>query len=512
MAISKDNYNGLYVPHDGIGSGHLNIAGKETLLKLLNSTTSEDFNEEVHDLHGTLIDGSRTSLLECVRRGKTKYRLDERAMSETRYFPHYILIGEHFISSTEDRVKAINYHFENVDYLVRSLRTFGMISPGRDEYLKVLEADHQRSELRSHEQGWESPIFEPEVGEHPFLLYFSGVWEIVKCTTPIGSVTMHNRTSHNMGSSKGIGIENEITVRLEFLAPKTVGEAVNSLITLHSFFELCLGKRQRYLRIEAELVGDEAVTDNHIPTFLELYWSYCNEGISGETSYTHPMDVLLDPGTQNAEFSEVISEWLGSEPSMGNARSRFASVFHFSDTYGIDRIVGAANMFELLPETHVPSRIELDKRTKDAVKESRALFKTLPECFARDSMLAALGRVGKASLRDKICHRADILINNDPIFFANLHLPCRQAVRCRNHYVHDSKEEFNYREEFTAFAFLIDTLEFVFAVSDLIELGWDYKSWCAKNPRYSHRFGYYLVNYNTNLKNLQRLLSNSAMK
>ena len=164
-------------------------------------------------------------------------------------------------------------------------------------------------------------------------------------------------------------------------------------------------------------------------------------------------------------------------------------------------------MFDLLPDTHIPLKKEPDKRTRDAVEESRERFKTLPDSFARQSMLSALGRVGTASLRDKICHRADVLTKADPKRFAELDLPCSQAVLCRNHYVHGSEAAFNYREESNAFAFLTDTLEFVFAASDLIELGWDYNFWREKGSSLSHNFGSYVVNYEENLRILKQLLN-----
>jgi hypothetical protein len=160
---------------------------------------------------------------------------------------------------------------------------------------------------------------------------------------------------------------------------------------------------------------------------------------------------------------------------MGEARTRFATAFH-SRSFGISRIVGAANMFDILPESHAPTRRVLDEQTQGAVDECRTRFRALADSFARQSVLSALGRVGTASLRDKVCHRADIIIAADHRF-AELHLPCTQAVQCRNHYVHGSEAAFDYSKEIGAFAFLTETLEFVFAVSDLIELGWNYHFW-----------------------------------
>ena len=205
-------------------------------------------------------------------------------------------------------------------------------------------------------------------------------------------------------------------------------------------------------------------------------------------------------------FQRCCTGWLDSAPVVGDARGRFGSAFH-SGAYGIDRIVGAANMFDLLPDTYVPRKKELDEPTRALVDETRARFKALPESFARHSVLSALGRVGSASLADKICHRADVLIEADADAFAELHLPCRQAVLCRNHYVHGGESAFEYREKFNEFAFLVDTLEFVFAASELIELGWDYHAWQGKRFGPSHKFGRYVADFEENLRNLKQVLS-----
>ena len=501
MRESKTNYNDVYIPQDGVGTGILNIAGKNSLLKLLSSNAPAHLDEEFRDHHGILNDGSKASLLECVRRGFTCYGLGESAQYETIFFPHYVLIGDSFINSNETVIQAIHYHFENVGCLVNSFRTFGIIHSEQEEIRKVLEADHQRREKRAREQNLGPLKFELEIGERPMLLYYSGVYEIVKCHAQIGTVTMANRVSHSMDYSNGVSIDNEIIVSLEFASPTKVGEAFASLGILHSFFELCLGRRQRYLWIEVELAEADDANEQH----LQGYWSYGNEQITSDPAPTQYGDILLDLVKQGAEFATVLSGWLDSAHDVGDARSRLANSL-YSDLYDIDRIVGSANMFDLLPSTHVPAKVEVDKTTKEAVEDSRMLFQMVPGSFARHSVLSALGRVGVASLRDKINHRANIITKVNPERFVDLHLPCSQAVLCRNHFVHGSAGTFDYREEVNAFAFLTDTLEFVFAVSDLIELGWDYNSWHEKGSSSSHNFGSYVVNYEANLRQLKQLI------
>lgn len=502
---SRKNYSGLYIPRDGKGAGQLTVAGKNTSLKLVGKDPWEEPAGEFFDHHGLLNDGTKASLLECIAHGITRHWRGKEEHFEFNAFPHYILVGKTFINSDDAVVRALQYHFENVNCLVHNFGTFGTIRPTREEFEKILESDHRRRENIAKEHGWPKSVFEPKIGEDPALAYYNGVWEIAKCHAEVGMVTLTNRVSHGMGSSKGIGFDNEITVRIEFSNPKTIGEATRSLWTLHGFFELCLGRRQRFLKIEVDLTNGKPDEDGAADQPSELLWSYCNEHVEGETGPTIYGDILLDLGAQKDEFANVLSGWLDSASTMGDARNRFATAFH-AGSYGIDRMVGAANMFDLLPPTHVPTKKEPDGKTKEAVDECCKRFKALPHSFARESVLSALGRVGTAGLRDKICHRADIVLRADPERFPQLHLPCSQAVLCRNHYVHGSPATFDYHEEFSSLAFLTDTLEFVFGTSDLIELGWNYNFWINKGTSLSHNFGSYVFNYRENLRRLKKLV------
>lgn len=505
---STKPYNGIFFPRDSAHAGHLSIAGADTLLNLASKERWNASLGEYRDIHGTLADGRKASLLECIGAGNIDHRWGEDARYESNFFPHYVVLGEQFVASSDASIRALHYHFENVDCLVHGHGTFQALSPKPDEVRRILEAEHLRGEKIAKEHGWNIQPFDPQIGEHPHLLYYSGVWEFVRFETEIATVTMNNRTTHGPGSSKGIGIENEISVSLVFSEPNTVHAAINSLMTLHSLYELSLGRRQRYLWIELELVEPGFDPEGRQLDNLELFWSYCNERVEGETEKTHIGDVLISPDMQPEEFAVVASGWVNSAPTMSASRARFGTAFH--STYSVDRIVGAANMFDLLPEERAPKRKEADIETKAAVEQGKRIFKALPDSFAKQSVLSALGRVGTASLRDKVLHRAEILSAANGNLFPDIYVPCSQAVLCRNHYVHGSDPEFDYREEFGAFAFLTNTLEFVFATSDLIDLGWDFEKWRAKGLGSSHDFGMYVYNYAENLARLKVVLDRSA--
>ena len=173
----------------------------------------------------------------------------------------------------------------------------------------------------------------------------------------------------------------------------------------------------------------------------------------------------------------------------------------------VDRLIAAANMFDILPASAVPSEIALAPTVVEAKNRCRDIFKKLPKTPERDSVLSALGRLGMSSLRRKIHHRGEPVRNALGARFADLMYVCDQAVVCRNHYVHGSAAACDYRVNFfDTVVFFTDTLEFVFGTSDLLQSGWDMNEWTKRYGGHSHRFGEYLNTYRESLAKLQALL------
>lgn len=507
-------YNGIFTPADVDGSGHLTIAGANSALKLVTTPGRLLKNAEYQDFHGLLADGRCASALECIRQGSSQRVLSERPKAappgrpreQVDYFPHYIVIGETYINSGERLISAIQYHFENASRLVNGHRTFQSLHPTPDEARRLLEGDHRRKAEMAKQYNWGDWPFDPEIGDHPQLHYFSGVWEIAKIEAEVGTVSLHNQPTSNFGGSEGIWFKNQILIVLRFHKAHNLADATRALYRLHNLFELALGRRQRLLKIELETAhATKKTPDAPAEPLHELHWSYCNEAVQTESESAHSGDALLDAVRRRQEFTNVVSGWLNSGPALAEARGRFAAAFY--GTYGVDRLVGAANMFDLLPEDRVPRALELTADMREAVEKCRAIFKVLPNSFARQSVLSALGRVGLASLRDKVLHRSEVVHRAVPNRFVDLHIPIIEAVRCRNHFVHGSDAAFDYTEEFGSFAFLTNTLEFVFAISDLLELGWSFQTWSEHGLGMSTELSSYVVNYKAHLTELKAVLA-----
>ena len=108
-------------------------------------------------------------------------------------------------------------------------------------------------------------------------------------------------------------------------------------------------------------------------------------------------------------------------------------------------------------------------------------------------------------LRGSLRHRAEPLMEAVGKWFPELDVVTDKAVDRRNYYVHGSSSKrprFNYSDNLDTF--FTDTLEFVFAASDLIEAGWDVKAWSELSTTMSHPFAQYRINYHLHLNELTK--------
>jgi hypothetical protein len=194
------------------------------------------------------------------------------------------------------------------------------------------------------------------------------------------------------------------------------------------------------------------------------------------------------------QFERIASAWIGRQHDLKDARIRFGTAF-YSNLYGHDRLLAAANAFDILPGRYWSKHENLTPEEEAAISASRQAFGKLTDGPVKTRALNSLDLLQQVSLATKIKRRAAIVSGVRPKF-EDLDFVCQQAAACRNYYVHGGRNRgFDYQVEFESFRFLIDTLEFVFAASDLIECGWELNEFCNKGTSMSHAFGAYFVNY-----------------
>jgi hypothetical protein len=472
--------------------GELTFAGPDTLLHLYDRQEFETQAGPHQYITGVLHDLTKVSLINCLaplvpgygRTANEKYHFAD-------VFPHFVVSGDRFLVPGEKAIGKLDFVVDDATTLFYDFDAFGILVDSKS-FIDQIAAANSKVAGRTI-----------ETGPAPRILYFTGKNEIFAADTRIGKISAaHNPIPVTWGGPDGVGLANRIVLTIEFPAPVAFAESIDHLTTLLRFLETLAGRPQNLVTINLAVQAAQQP-----PTTLDVYWSMQPKRQPRPgAKRPHPADVLLDPIRNRDEFCRVLAGWLNRDDSWRDARSRFSNCLAKENFYDIDRLIGAANMFDILPPCAVPSNVVVSKELEDARKTSVEAFRKLSPTPERHSVLGALGRVGKANLKHKVRHRADIIRKAIGSGFSDLTLLTDEAVNCRNFYVHGGDASFDYNANFDSVTFFTQTLEFVFAASDLVEAGWDIQAWCKTWSSMSNSFARYKADYRNELQQLKAIL------
>lgn len=443
------------LPGDQSAVGELRLKGSKTLLKL-HSDTELTRLEADSCIKGAAYTGEYLTLIDCHSPGigRTSFK-DEAPQYHADIFPHYVVIGRRHLEPGKLCVSRIHFTTTDLTALFYDFDAFSHVIDAKPIIDVVLQ---ERRQMR--------PV---EAGERPQVSYFTGKDCIADVATAIGKVSVHHRPRFNMGGPTGVFIKNRIMVSIEPDQPMTFHDAVASMHDVACFLSMAAGRVQGVDHIR--IVTTEEIDGN--PQMLTIHPSYRWKASDKSEQYKpHPGDVPLDPIQNRAEFDAVLADWIARHGGWRVARRRYLECMRKTNRYGPERLVAAANMFDILPAYAVPLASGLPDdfaATRDACAE---MFRKHPPGIERNSALSALGRLGKPSLPKKLAHRVSIVESKLGWRFPDLQFVAEVAVKCRNFFVHGSSDEIDYEMVETLVPFLTDALEFVFASSDFIESGW----------------------------------------
>lgn len=477
--------------------GQLNLDGGCTSLELYSKEFFNLLEVNGQSIHGVLNNNEKISLIDCVTSGApgSGNRAGERYFF-SNIFPHYVVFGDSHLHPEQKTILSLSFVIEDASSLFYDFDAFGTILTDDYDSKALLE---QISENR------ERPF---QVGEYPEVFYYTGKDEVFCSDTCWGKISASHCPAWSMPSPDGISMKNNIPVNIEFEHPHKFAEAVNKFYALLGFCETVLGKPQNVTSLYVETAEGK---DSH--NSLEVYWCMHPEYKEHlrDSNKPHPADVLINGGMSPDSFSVVLKNWLKNQNNRQESRARFIQSFRDQNNYTIDRLVGASNMFDILPDSAVGGPRPLCPALAKAIKACRATLNKVPYTQERDGVLGALGRVGNHNLKTKVKNRAK-LITEKIDKFPELELVIDQAINCRNFYVHGaSKKEKLTAEDRSHFSiFFTNTLEFVFAASELIEAGWDIKEWVSKGSCLSHPFSRYIHSYPSYSKELLKKIQDKA--
>ena len=329
----------------------------------------------------------------------------------------------------------------------------------------------------------------------------------VFCTkTLVGEVSAVRDLMHGLRrSSEGISIEAKTSIEIGFCSPHKLVEAVSVMVTFIVFCEELAGRPQNVMEVTLSAGGDR----------FEMYYiapKYKHPIESSDWAARYFLSFTHDPG----EFVSILSKWMDrSDDGWSDARRRFSSSFAKQMSYDADRVVSAANVFDLLPSESVGGPSVISDSVRDAIRRCKEILKSnrvdqddsLDPC---NRALDALSWSTRGSLKQKILHRSSLILGELDTRLPDLNRVIGEAVKCRNHYVHGSNSKVDLERHPAVAIFLVDTLEFIFVFSDLIEAGWKARDWDSARSGFLHRFGLYLNRYKRNLHAFTRIVDGTA--
>jgi hypothetical protein len=469
--------------------GELTLGGSKTSIYLQDGDFFDAFPRSHRSITGVLLDLTRVTLVDCITmsgtgsgsRGGEQYHF-------AKFFPHFVLYGDRCIAPSDAVITGVDFVIDDATTLFYDFDAFGSVIDARPYIDQIAHANRLDREIPT--------------GPEPQILYFTGKREIFSANTVLGQITASHNPSHSLGGPNGVRLQNTISVTIEFGEPVVFEEAMTRTSILSNYLGMLVGRPQNIQDLAVRLAPE-----NEITGFLRVYWSMPpRRDAAHEDEKPHCADVLIDAVHEPDAFSNVLANWLRVHAERYKARGRFFGCFADQRYYTVDRLVAAANMFDILPASAGPGDVVLTEAQTTARDEARKLFRALPQSAERDSVLGALGMMDKSRLKHKIRHRAKHVLQKAARKFPELEMVCDQAVNCRNFYVHGSDPVFDYEAHGNAKTFFTETLEWVFAASELIEAGWNIGAWLGRGSPMSSQFARYDKNYSLALQELKKLL------
>jgi hypothetical protein len=494
--VNRDRESGQQIGEFDLGDGNqlvgmLKIAGAQTLLTLHSKQFFHPITAPVGFIRGLLRDLTKVSLIDCISPGAGTVSKGEERNHIADVFPHFVVSGTEYLAPTEKTISHTNFVIDDGATLFYDFDAFGSIIDARPLISEVVKANKLDREV--------------EIGDYPQIQYFTGKHQIFSTNTCIGRVSVQHSPHWSLPGPQGVHIRNTIRVSVDFSHRLQFHDVIDQIYVLRGYLGLLVGRPQNLREIHIQVRKN---TDS--PEMLQVDWSLCpTRTETNHQSHPHPSDVLIDAVRSPEEFSKVLANWLDRQPSWRDARHRFFGIFAEQRTYDVNRLIGAANMFDILPPTAVPTDVELSADLLEAKTQARTLFMALNPSPERNSVLSALGRLGKASLKRKVYARAQHVLDAVASRFPDLLAVLDHAVDCRNYFVHGGDPPLKYEDDSQVIWFFSDTLEFVFATSDLIETGWDINAWNARTS-VSHPYGRYIRSYLGQLARLKTLANRAT--
>ena len=442
-------------------------------------------------LHG-ISEAGRVSLIDCVQGGMLSQSLwGDFELHHGDVSFRYALFGNQHITKDDECIRRIQFTLEGAESSV-------FMHDRSDKFGHLLDPDQEILDAIVRNRP-DNPKGEFVKGK-AMVSYFTGDWYFLpQFTTVLGTVYVERlMRMDNIGRS----MKDTPRVTVDFDdEPTTLEGAWEKMREIRQFFAWMMGyspgwKDVQVFASSVDEEGNRADLDCCLDAFGPNEWKQ----VPGNT---WQFGTLIDASRYPNHFMEVMGKWLqrnkSGEKKSANARF-FSSIRGVSDRFVEDSIVSAANTFDLLPNQEKPKVQPLPDNVIATLNCAKEKIKCqMYSGEQREDVLTALGQIRtNRRLRAIVEHRAEIVLEHfGADTLKNLKRVIKMAVECRNHYTHGPRNRISNNIDYTdikVVLFLSNTLEFIFAASELLHCGWDSKKSVGSEW---HPIGGYVKTYNS---------------
>ncbi|WDH51188.1 hypothetical protein PUP75_19825 [Pseudomonas chlororaphis] len=452
--------------------GEFVLDGEDTKLHL-SSRNQIPYNPEPHTLFGESLDHHKLSLYECVGYEPVPEGVYPNPVFKREVFPHFALIGTRHFAWGEQAFTSVSFKADDLGLLFSRRGTFGSAWLNPQKLAEVLDTTLTATNT--------------ELGDSPAIFYFTGRRSPDPINLKIGAFTTEIIFTGNVSNITGISCPAETIATLTYQAPKALDEIIDDVTSILDFIATVTGRHQGVRDITAVSTHDSssAIVDK-----TSVHWSLAPSSV--ESSPSNHRDLPITPDINEEDFNKVFSNWIQRHDDWATARSRILRWQKHSHIYDENRLIAAANAFDILPDSTYPEVGKLSEETSLKKDRCKEIIMELKHGNERSQILGTLNFWG-SKLLDKLLHKSKIVQESFNQQFQDLDEVLKIALKARNFYVHGSDYGHKHYDHLTAF--LTDTLEFVFVASDLIECGWNASRWSERGPSFGHPMARFFYSY-----------------
>ena len=357
-------------------NGTLSLEGHDTRLYVWGDCPME--MPSGGTISGTLDDLTKVSLIDCVVVGHSDISRQEDKRFTYNVLPRFIVMGDrHF--SREDRL------VEEVFFSLRDSPLFNDRDAFGTSYFN--DPDLMRRIVQS-----DGRSNSPEIGELNWIIYYTGKVNIFNADTSLGQISARHASSWSAGISVDQVPTSDVLIGIKTGDLVTIIEAVRRIDRVLQFLDAIVGRSQSIDEIHV-YVGD-CPHERGADVYDAMQPSYRLSHRAGEAS---PLDILIDPVREPQAFGDTLSAWIEKDTKWSAARYRLARAWSGSG-YDYDRIVAAANVFDLLPREEYRDSVSVSPDLRNAADEARSLFKRLPASVPSRKCTSKVSRLSQESI------------------------------------------------------------------------------------------------------------------